>query len=100
VIRERERVTPEGEQDIVAPSGVVHGEVQRDRDERTDVLHGGGGLDVDAGDDSGIGKGGSIRATAAWASSARMAAARSSSSRSAWRQGPESKRCHTSSSCQ
>jgi hypothetical protein len=36
----RERLTPEGEQYIVTPPGVVcGGEVQRDRDERMDVLH-------------------------------------------------------------
>jgi hypothetical protein len=50
----RERVTPEGEQDVVAPPGVVRGgEVQQDRDKRTDVLHG-GGLDVDVDDDGGL----------------------------------------------
>jgi hypothetical protein len=36
------------------PPGVVRGgEVQRDRDERTDVLHA-GGLDMDVGDDGGF----------------------------------------------
>jgi hypothetical protein len=49
-----ERVMPDGEQDVVAPSGVVRGgEVQHDRDERKDVLHT-DSLDVDVGDDSGI----------------------------------------------
>jgi hypothetical protein len=49
-----ERVTPESEQDIVTPPGIVSGgEVQRDRDERTDVLHS-GGLDVDVGDDGNL----------------------------------------------
>jgi hypothetical protein len=39
----RERVTPEGEQYIVAPLSIVRGgEVQRDRDDRTDVRYGGG----------------------------------------------------------
>jgi hypothetical protein len=46
-----ERLTPKGEQDVVAPLGVVRGgEVQRDRDERMDILHA-SGLDVDVGDD-------------------------------------------------
>jgi hypothetical protein len=50
----RERVTPKGEQDVVAPPGVVRGgEVQRDRDERTDVLYV-GCLDVDVGDDGSL----------------------------------------------
>jgi hypothetical protein len=49
-----ERITPEGEQDAVTPPGVVQGgEVQHDREERTDVLYA-GGLDVDVGDDSGL----------------------------------------------
>jgi hypothetical protein len=94
-----ERVMPEGEQDVVAPPDVVRGgDVQCDRDERTDVLYA-GGLDVDVGDDDDLvvivrrssatgegpgdaGKGGSIRAAAARASSARAAAAHCSSSRS------------------
>jgi hypothetical protein len=51
---QRERVTPEGEQDVVAPAGIVQrGEVQRDQDERTDVLHA-GGLDVDVVNDSSL----------------------------------------------
>jgi hypothetical protein len=94
----RERVTPEGEQDVVAPPCIVRGgEVQRDRDERIDDLHA-GSLDVDVGDDGGliviiqrsrvtggggVGEGGPIRATVAWASSVRMATACCSSSRSA-----------------
>jgi hypothetical protein len=46
-----ERVTPEGELDIVAPLGVVRGgEVQCDQDERTDVLNT-SSLDMDAGID-------------------------------------------------
>jgi hypothetical protein len=46
-----ERVTPEGEQYVVAPLGIVHGgEVQCNQDERTDVLHV-GSLNVDVGDD-------------------------------------------------
>jgi hypothetical protein len=46
-----ERVTPECEQDVVAPPGVVRGgEVQCDQDERTDVLNA-GSLDMDVGDD-------------------------------------------------
>jgi hypothetical protein len=50
----RERVTPEGEQDVIAPPGVVHGgEVQRDRDERMDVLYA-GILYVDVGDDGSL----------------------------------------------
>jgi hypothetical protein len=49
-----DRVTLEGEQDVVAPPGVVHGgEVQRDRDKRMDVLHA-GGLDMDVADDGGL----------------------------------------------
>jgi hypothetical protein len=49
-----ERVTFEGEQYVVAPPGVVcGGEVQRDRDERTDVLYV-DGLDVDVDDDGGF----------------------------------------------
>jgi hypothetical protein len=49
-----EGVTLEGEPYIVVPPGVVHGgEVQCDRDERTDVLHA-SGLDVDIGDDDGL----------------------------------------------
>jgi hypothetical protein len=52
--RERESVMPEGEQDVVVPLGLVHGgEVQRDRDERTDVLHA-SVLDVDVGDDGSL----------------------------------------------
>jgi hypothetical protein len=46
-----ERVTPEGEQYVVAPLGIVHGgEVQCNQDERTNVLHV-GSLNVDVGDD-------------------------------------------------
>jgi hypothetical protein len=46
-----EGVTPKGEQCIVAPPGVVRGgEVQRERDKRTNVLHA-SSLDVDVGDD-------------------------------------------------
>jgi hypothetical protein len=49
-----ERVTSEGEQDVVAPPGIVcRGEVQCDRDERTDVLYA-DGLDMDVGDDGGL----------------------------------------------
>jgi hypothetical protein len=49
-----ERVTPEGEQDVVAPPAVVcGGEVQRDRDARTDVLHA-SVLNNDVGDDGGL----------------------------------------------
>jgi hypothetical protein len=49
-----EGVTPKGEQYIVAPPDVVRGgEVQRVRDERTNVLHA-GGLDMDVGDDGGL----------------------------------------------
>jgi hypothetical protein len=49
-----ERVTREGEQDIIAPPDIVHeGEVQHDRDERTDVLHT-GSLDMDVGDDDNL----------------------------------------------
>jgi hypothetical protein len=49
-----ERVMPEGEPDVVTPPGVVRGgEVQSDRDERTDVLHA-DGLDMDVGDDGGL----------------------------------------------
>jgi hypothetical protein len=44
-------VTPEGEQYIVVPPGVVPGgEIQHDRDERTNVLHA-DSLDVDVDDD-------------------------------------------------
>jgi hypothetical protein len=51
---ERERVTPDGEQDVVVPSGVVRGgEVKRDRGERTDVLNA-SDLDVDVGDDGSL----------------------------------------------
>jgi hypothetical protein len=50
----RERVTTEGEQNIVAPLGVVRGGVvQRDRDERMNILHV-DGLDVDVGDDGNL----------------------------------------------
>jgi hypothetical protein len=49
-----EGVTSEGEQYVVAPSGIVcGGEVQCDRDERTDVLHA-SGLDMDVGDDGSL----------------------------------------------
>jgi hypothetical protein len=49
-----EGVTPNGEQYVVAPPGIVRGgEVQRDRDERTDVLHT-SGLNVDVADDGGL----------------------------------------------
>jgi hypothetical protein len=50
----RERVMLEGERDVVVPPGVVQGgEVQCDRDERTDVLHA-GGLDAEVGDDGSL----------------------------------------------
>jgi hypothetical protein len=95
-----ERVTHEGEQDIVMPPGVVRGEeVQCDRDVRTDVLNV-DGLDMNVGDDGslvvavrrssttgggrgGIGEGCSIRAAAARASSERTVVVRCSSSSSA-----------------
>jgi hypothetical protein len=95
----RDRVTPKGEQEVVMPPGIVRGgEVQRDWDEKTDVLHV-GGLDMDVGDDGsliviarwsitiggvrgGVGEGGSIRAATTRASSARMAVMCFSSSRS------------------
>jgi hypothetical protein len=44
-------VTHEGEQYVVVPPGVVpRGEIQHDRDERTNVLHA-GNLDMDVDDD-------------------------------------------------
>jgi hypothetical protein len=50
----RERVTPEGEQDVVTPLGIVRRrEVQHDRLERMNVLHA-GSLDVDVGDDGSL----------------------------------------------
>jgi hypothetical protein len=94
----RDRVTPRGEQDVVTPPGIVRGgEVQRDQDERMDVLYA-GRLGMDVGNDGGlivivqrssatgeggVGAGGSISATTAWGSSARMTVVCSSSSRSA-----------------